>query len=175
MLVIFRGLPGTGKSHLVRELVARRPGFHVLSRDALRVAVLPRPTFSPEEKDLVDDLLCSMAGFLLERGRDVVIDGMALSSAARVEQLVREAERRKLPARIVECVCREDTALSRISRDDGSHPAGDRGAALYFQVRARFQPVAHPSLTVDTDQGTEANVAAILAYVGSDPAVPRNP
>src|SRR5271157_4101347 len=149
MLVVFRGLPGTGKSYLVRQLVPKRPGFHVLSRDVLRAAVLPRPTYSSEEKDLVDELLCSMAGFLLGRGRDVVIDGMALSSAARVGQLVQIAEDRRTPTRIVECTCREDTALSRISRDDGSHPAGDRGASLYFEVKARFQPVPYPCLTVD--------------------------
>lgn len=168
-LVIFRGLPGTGKSHLVRQLVDTLPGFHVLSRDDLRAALLPRPAYTAEEKELVDDLVCSMAGFLLDRGRNVVIDGMALSSAARVDELVRIAKSRGLPARIVECVCRQDTALSRIARDDGSHPAGDRGEALYFQVKSRFQPVPHPSLRVDTDGANDASLAAIVAYVDSSP------
>ncbi len=116
-----------------------------------------------------------MAGFLLDRGRDVVIDGMALSSAVRVGQLVQIAQSRKVPAKIVECVCREDTALSRISRDDGSHLAGDRGAALYFEVKARFQPVPYPSLTVDTDLANESNVSSILAYLGSPSISRRNP
>jgi predicted kinase len=165
MLVIFRGLPGTGKSYLVSRLIAERPAFHVVSRDALRAAVFPHPTFSEEEKSLVDDLVGVMAGFLLERGKDVVIDGMALSSAARVGQLVTVARDRNVPAKIVECVCRQDTALSRISGDDGSHPAGDRGEALYVRVKARFQAVSHPSLIVDTDAPTESNVAAILAYL----------
>ena len=77
--------------------------------------------------------------------------------------------------RIVECVCRQDTALSRISGDDGSHPAGDRGEALYFEVKARFQPVTHPSLTVDTDRENDSSISEILEYVNSDPTVPRNP
>jgi len=165
MLVIFRGLPGTGKSYLVRQLVAARPGFHVLSRDVLRTAVLPHPMYTAEEKSLVDDLVCSMTGFLLDHGRDVVIDGMALSSAARADELVQIAASRKVPVRIIECVCRQDTALSRIARDDGSHPAGDRGKALYFEVKSRFQPVAHPSLTVDTDCPNESNVSALLEYL----------
>ena len=165
MLVIFRGLPGTGKSYLVRKLVAERPGFHVVSRDALRTAVLPRPSFSEEEKSLVDDLVCVIAGFLIDRGKDVVIDGMALSSAARVGQLVEVAQARKAPAKVVECVCRQETALSRIAGDDGSHPAGDRGEALYARVKARFQAISYPSLTVDTDAATESNIAAILSYV----------
>jgi predicted kinase len=166
MLVIFRGLPGTGKSYLVRQLIAQRPAFHVVSRDALRAAVLPHPDFSEEEKSLVDDLVCVIAGFLIDRGKDVVIDGMALSSAARVGQLVEVARARKVPARVIECVCRQETALSRIAGDEGSHPAGDRGEDLYARVKARFQPVAYPSLTVDTDQATESNVAAILSYIG---------
>jgi predicted kinase len=137
----------------------------VVSRDAQRAAVFPRPTFSEEEKSLVDDLVCTIAGFLMERGKDVVIDGAALSSAARVDQLVQAAQARDVPAKIIECVCRQDTALSRISGDDGSHPAGDRGEALYFAVKVRFQAIAHPFLIVDTDQPTESNVAAILAFL----------
>jgi hypothetical protein len=62
-------------------------------------------------------------------------------------------------------VCRQETALSRIAGDDGSHPAGDRGEALYARVKARFQAISYPSLTVDTDATTESNVAAILSYV----------
>jgi predicted kinase len=165
MLVIFRGLPGTGKSHLVRQLIAQRPGFHVLSRDVLRAAVIARPVYTADEKALIDDLICRMAGFLLNKGRDVVIDGMALSSAARVEELVQIAATPGVPVRIIECVCRQDTALSRISGDDGSHPAGDRGESLYFEVKARWQPVAHPSLTVDTDRPCNDNLAGILAYL----------
>lgn len=166
MLVIFRGLPGTGKSFLVRRLIARRPAFHVVSRDALRTAVIPQPTFTEDEKSFVDDLVCAIAGFLLDRGKDVVIDGMALSSAARVGQLVEVAVYRGIPAKIVECTCRQETALSRIAGDDGGHPAGDRGAALYARVKARFQEVPYPSLTVDTDEPTETSIAAILAFLG---------
>ena len=165
MLLIFRGLPGTGKSFLVRHLVHRRPGFHVLSRDALRRALIPQPAFSEEEKSLVDELVAAMAGWLLGRGKNVVIDGAALSSAAGVDRLVKAARSQNAAAKIVECVCRQETALARIKGDEGSHLAGDRGEALYFQVKARFQPVPYPSLTVDTDLGLEENLRAILGYI----------
>ena len=166
MLVIFRGLPGTGKSHLVRRLLRSRPGFLVLSRDSIRACVVPHPTYAQDEKALVDEMIVLMTGFLLDRGRNIVIDGMALSSAKRVEEFARVAERRGVPVRIVECVCSETTALARIGRDTGGHPAGDRGEKLYYEVKERFEPVTRPALTLDTERDTGATMDALLRHVG---------
>jgi len=165
VLVIFRGLPGTGKSYLIRHLVERRAGLHVLSRDVLRVAVIPHPAFSDEEKAFVDELVAAMAGWLTGHHRDVVIDGAALSSAAGVQQLVDSARGSGASVRIIECVCSQETALARIKGDEGSHLAGDRGEALYFRVKARFERLTHPCLTVDTDRGLEENLRSILAFL----------
>jgi predicted kinase len=165
MLVVFRGLPGTGKSYLVGKLLERKPGFLVLSRDALRASIVPRPTFSADEKALVDDLIVAMAGILLGKGRDVLIDGMALSSASRVEQFASAAAGAEL--RLIECSCSESTALARIAAGAGAHLAGDRGEKLYFDVKARFERLARPVLAVDTDGDTEANLEAIISYLGA--------
>lgn len=165
MLVIFRGLPGTGKSYVVRHLVERRPGLLILSRDVLRSALIPHPTWSDEEKAFVDELVVSMAGWLAGRGRDAVIDGAALSSATGVGRLVSAAEAHGAAARIIECVCRQETALARIKGDQGSHPAGDRGEALYFKVKERFERARHAVLTVDTDRGIEENLDRVLTYL----------
>jgi predicted kinase len=167
MLVVFRGLPGTGKSFLVQKLVEARRDLLVLSRDALRAVILPHPDFSEPEKELVDDLLVEAAAFLLRRGRSVVIDGMALSSSRRVSAFVRAADSAGAPWRIVECVCSEATALARISRDAGSHPAGDRGEKLYFNVKRRFEPAGRPFLRVDTDRDTSISLRELLEYLGS--------
>ena len=168
MLVIFRGLPGTGKSHLVRRLTTRRPDLLVLSRDVLRAALIAHPTFREDEKTLIDDMIVSMASFLLGRGREVAIDGMALSSARRVAGLWEAAATCGVEARIVECVCREETALSRLGRDTGGHPAGDRGAKLYHEVKTRYQTVPYPSLVVDTDKDTDENLARILSFIEAE-------
>ncbi len=167
MLVVFRGLPGTGKSYLARQVLQARAQFLVLSRDDLRRSILPRPDFSAEEKALVDDTIVAMTDYLLSRGRSVLIDGMALSSAARVGQFARTARARGAPCRIVECTCAQETALARIRRDAGAHPAGDRGEKLYFQVQAAFQPTDEPFLLVDTDRDSAESLRAVLAWIDS--------
>jgi predicted kinase len=167
VLVVFRGLPGTGKSFLVRRLVRERPALLILSRDALRAALVAEPTFSADEKALVDDVVAALAAFLLARGRSIVIDGMALSSAARVEQLARVAGAAGARLRLVECVCSERTALARIAADSGAHPAGDRGEKLYREVRSRFEQVSRPALRIDTDRDAGENLRAILAFLES--------
>jgi predicted kinase len=165
VLIVFRGLPGTGKSYLVRMLLERRPGLLVLSRDALRACIIPWPTFTPDEKALVDDLVVRMAAVLLARGCSVVIDGMALSSAERVRQFADAADAAGAGFRLVECVCSEQTALARIAADGASHLAGDRGENLYFEVKARFEPAGLPALFVDTEAGTQDNLRAILSFL----------
>jgi predicted kinase len=168
VLVIFRGLPGTGKSFLVRRLVNARPEYLVLSRDILRAGIIPRPSYSETEKTLIDDLIVESAAFLLRRSQDVVIDGMALSSARRIELFARAAESSGSPIRIIECVCSERTALERIAHDVEAHPAGDRDSALYFAVKGRFEPIPRSFLRIDTDEDAEANLRAILAYINAD-------
>jgi hypothetical protein len=167
MLVVFRGLPGTGKTYLARRLLDRRPELLVLSRDALRAAIFPHATFGDEEKQFVDDLIVAMSAFLLGRGRSIVIDGMALSSANRLEEFAQAAASHRKEIRIIECFCSEATALARIASEQGNHPAGDRDPGLYHRVRERFEHTALPSLRIDTDGDADRNLDAVLRYVDS--------
>ena len=169
MLIVFRGLPGTGKTHLVEKLRERRADLLVLSRDRIRATVFSHPTFADDEKVLVDDLILSMARFLMGRGCSVVIDGMALSSAARLEDFANAAGSQRTSFCIIECVCSEATALSRISADAGSHPAGDRAPELYYRTRDRYESTDLPFLRVDTDGDAEENVSAVVGYIENPP------
>jgi len=169
MLIVFRGLPGTGKTHLARRLLERRTDLLILSRDSLRSGMITSPTFSEDEKALVDGLIVAMAGYLLAAGRSAVIDGMALSSARLLEKFAETANAHRTGIRIIECTCSEETALARISADRGKHPAGDRGADLYYQVRDRFEPTELPLLSIDTDGDEKQNLEAILGYIENPP------
>jgi hypothetical protein len=128
---------------------------------------VPRPDFGAEEKGLIDDMIVSMTDFLLSRSRSVLIDGMALSSAARVEQFASTARARGTACRIIECICAEETALARIRQDAGAHLAGDRGDKLYFDLKASFQRIEEPFLIVDTDHDSAESLRLILSYIDS--------
>ncbi len=169
MLVVFRGLPGVGKTYIAQKLLERRPDMLVLSRDGIRTSIINRPTFSDDEKAFVDDLIVVMARHLLGQGRSVIIDGMALSSARRLEDFAAAADSQRKGIRIIECVCREATALARLRADAGAHPAGDRSESLYRRVKARFEPTDLPFLRIDTEGDTEENLRAILGYIENPP------
>jgi predicted kinase len=176
MLVIFRGLPGTGKTFLAKKLMERCPELCVLSRDALRASIIPHPIFDESEKALIDDLIVQAAAFLLGAQRSVVIDGMALSSAARVGQFVEAAQSAGVPWRIIECTCEERTALERIAADGTARTAGDRGAKLYFEVKKRFETLPWPYLIVDGGQDASSNLDAIATFImdkSADAELPR--
>lgn len=68
------GLPGSGKSSVAEELKKKRPEFVILRMDALRQVATPRPTYLPEERDILYRSLVFMAETLYGLGQDVIID-----------------------------------------------------------------------------------------------------
>ncbi len=72
------GLPGSGKSVVSRALMKllRDKGIkaQVLSSDALRKVLTPKPTYSLGERDLVYATLVYIAKLLTENGVNVVVD-----------------------------------------------------------------------------------------------------
>lgn len=72
------GLPGSGKSVVASALIAllKKRGIHVqlLSSDALRKVMTPKPKYTLGERDAVYATLVYIARLLIENGVNVVID-----------------------------------------------------------------------------------------------------
>ncbi|HET9405741.1 MAG TPA: AAA family ATPase [Candidatus Sulfotelmatobacter sp.] len=168
MIVLVAGLPGTGKSTLARELALLTHG-RVLSKDEIRHAVFAPDEieYSSVQDDLCLEIMLRAAGFLLERDRRRVIflDGRPFSRRYQIENAISFAESIHQPWRILECVCSEETALSRLKKDSaaGIHQAGNRDASLYAAVKARFEAICHPRTVIDTDQPLEECIAQARA------------
>lgn len=172
MLVILAGLPASGKSTLAHALAKASHGV-VLDKDILRPALFPTEDveYSAAQDDFVMGLMLQTARYLLEKNptRIVFLDGRTFSRAYQRQLAIDFAESIGTPWRMIECVCSEPSARSRLSEDvsTGRHPAQNRNFELYKTVRDSFEPIPAPKLVVDTDQPLEDCIGACLEFLRS--------
>jgi adenylylsulfate kinase len=170
IVVAFAGLPGSGKSTLANA-VGRALGAPVFDKDRVRAALFePNAVeYTREQDDLViaaihatvrgEARLCKRAV--------VVLDGRTYSRRADVAALAELA--REIGARLalVHCTCSVECARARVRADRERHLARDRSPELVDAIAARFEAIALPHFTLDTERFTpDAALALVLSYVG---------
>lgn len=151
VLVVVVGLPGTGKSYFSRRLAERFP-MAVLETDALRKALFPRPTYSPEESARLFRAVHGLIESLLRRGVPVLLDATNLVEANR-EHLYHIAE--KTGARLILArteappeVVRE--RLARRQQTPVREDHSDAGWEVYERMRRSVDPLRRQHYVVDT-------------------------
>lgn len=168
MLVVFAGLPGTGKSTLARAVAARVSGA-VIDKDTLRAALFDPAgiEYTPEQDDFCMRLMLETAEWLWtrQRGRTVMLDGRTFSRAYQINTALSFAEARAIGWRIIECQCTEETARIRLEADAGRHPARNRNFALYQELKRTFEPITRPKLVVDTDRPVDGCVRECEVWI----------
>lgn len=170
MLILMAGLPGTGKSTLSRAL-AERCGGVVLDKDVVRASQFAPADieYSREQDDFCQRLMLQTAENLLSHnpGLRVFLDGRPFSRRYQREQVGAVAVRLRTPLAIIECTCSERTALERLKRDceTGAHLAADRSEELYPEVKAAFEPLREPRLTVNTGNSLAECVSRAEEYL----------
>jgi adenylylsulfate kinase len=173
MIVLMAGLPGTGKSTLARELATRTSG-RVVSKDEIRHAIfLPEEIeYSSRQDDLCLNLMLDTVGYLLSRTRDraIFLDGRPFSRRYQIENVLNAATSLHQSWRILECVCSEETARSRLVRDEAisAHRAGNRNFQLYLEVKARFEAITDPKTVIDTERPLHVSVQQALTALRPD-------
>ena len=170
MLILMAGLPGTGKSTLSRAL-ADELGGTVLDKDEIRAALFPAADteYSTEQDDFCMAVMLKVAGYIVRKdlNRYVFLDGRTFSRAYQLKRATGYAEALGQPWRIVECVCSEESARQRLTRDN-EHVAANRSFELYLEVKARFEQITLPRTVIDTDRPLEECVQrATAALVNS--------
>ena len=111
-------------------------------------------------------VMLKVAGYLFRRDptRRIFLDGRTFSRRYQLERAIGFSRAIGQPWRILECVCRDESARQRLSHDR-SHPAANRDFALYLEVKARFEEITLPKTRIDTDQPLEDCIRLALAAI----------
>ena len=160
------GLPGSGKSvvseALIRLLEQKGINAQLLSSDALRKVLTPKPTYSLEERDIVYATLVYIAELLTRNGVNVVID--ATGNLRRC----RENARRLIP-RFMEAYleCPIEVCMERESKRGKTYHAPKQIYAKALEGKAPtvpgvgqpYEPPTNPEITLDTVKLTPEQAA----------------
>jgi adenylylsulfate kinase len=151
------GLPGSGKSVVSEALLKLldQKGIHaqLLSVDALRKVLTPKPSYSLEERDTVYATLIYFAELLTENGVNVVID--ATGNLRRF----RDDARKRIPKFIeVYLECPMEVCMDREAKRGKTHLAprkiysrGLKGEAPTVPgIGQPYEPPVNPEVKVNT-------------------------
>lgn len=155
------GLPGSGKFTVAEALLKplKKEGVYaqLLSSNALRKVLTPKPSYSLEERDAVYATLVYIAELLTQNGVDVVID--ATGNLRRY----RENARKRIPAFIeayLKCsleVCKKREA-ARVRTHHAPKQiyewAGHGKAPTVPRVGQPCEPPSNPEITLDTTKSS---------------------
>ncbi len=112
MMLILCGIPGSGKTTIAKELSRRISGevMHV-ETDKIRF-MIPSPTYSKEESELVYEIMFSTAAASLARGYTVILDATFPREEYR-KQAKSVARAQATPCLVVYVECSRKEALER--------------------------------------------------------------
>ena len=167
-LIVFSGLPGTGKSTLA-EAVGRYFGTPVFAKDWLEASLLQSGVKSTDENRSLGhagyELLTVLAKRQLLLGQSVILDSVAATKTIRAEWR-KLAKRYQADWRVIECICSDESLHQarlkiRRRRIPGWH---ELEWSEVERVKKYYAPWRVKRLTLDMANRFEENLSRALAY-----------
>ncbi len=170
MLIVFSGLPGTGKSELAQHL-GRQLRIPVFSVDPIESAILRAGIASGFETGLAAYLVVEeLVSTQLDLGLSAIVD--AVNAVEQAKAMWRKvASQYGLAMKVIECFC-SDEALHRERLEKRR-----RGLVESFReptwadVQRRlieYTPWSEPVLRVDAVASSESNARRVIDWLGLD-------
>ena len=167
-LIIFTGLPGTGKTSIA-EAVARELGIPVFAKDWLE-ATLIRCELKPAENgprlgSAGYRLITTLAERQLQLGQSVILDSVASTLSIRAEWRAL-AQAHRADWRVIECICSDEAAQrNRLGvRQRGIPDWHELDWAEVERVKAYYAPWDEERLILDAVRPLKENITAALQY-----------
>ncbi|NOZ76397.1 MAG: AAA family ATPase [Euryarchaeota archaeon] len=157
-------MPATGKSTLSRNL-AKKIGAHVLRTDVIRKELIKRPTYTPEEKELVYSATFITARYLLRAGEKVIIDGTFYKRKLR-QRVYRIAKETGAKLVVIECVVPDYIIKRRMERRKKRRRGPSQADyEVYRKMKEEFEPIRRRHITVDTSRHIKDNLRDVLGQI----------
>lgn len=167
--VLLAGLPAAGKSSLAHALSSQLDRTAVLDKDRVRDALFPGTLtdYTSKQDDLCLRAMMDAAGYMTDHGLSdfIFFDGRTFSRSSQIDEVVAAAEKAGAGWRILHLTCSDEVADARLRDPLKDHPARNRDIALYYRVKAAFEPILRPKLDLDTSAGIEAILPKTIVYL----------
>ena len=172
VLVAMAGMPASGKSVVAVELAKILPAV-ILDKDIIRAVLFPPQEieYSLHQDDFCFDILLEVAGYLLKKDRNVILDGRPFAYRYQMDRVVSFASQGKFPLKVIECTCSDESIRQRLEKDvsQGSHLAANRSFEMFLAMRARADPLIVPRQVINTDHPLNECVDTCMEYILHNP------
>ena len=151
VFIAVSGLPGAGKSYFCSKLTERLP-FIILESDALRKALFPSPSYSPQESSRLFGAVRLLIERLLKKGNSLILDATNLSERHR-EYLYSIADRLGVRLVLVRVEAPPWVVHERLKARRGNLGSkSDADWAIYQRMKPSVQRIRRNHYAVDTSR-----------------------